>query len=358
MVITLEREPAGPRPAGSRASAAPAAPPRPAGPSVLVWRARLAAACLGFVGLALSQSPGRVLADTKLDMAVDPLAFLGRALQLWDAEGFAGQVQNQAYGYLFPMGPFFALGDVVGLPPWIVQRLWLALLLCTAFLGVVALARRLGIGTPATALVAGVAYALAPRVITALGETSVEIVPLAVAPWVLVPLVRGRRAARSPRRAAALSGLAVVCAGGVNAVAAARSLPLPVLWLLDPPGGTRPAAAGGLVGGGRGAGHHLVGRPAAAAGPVQPALPRLHRDGADDHRADRRALGPAGDGALGRLPGRRPAPTGRPAGPWCTTSSRSPARRLSRSPGWSRLTRADLPERTWLVLGLLAGRRW
>ncbi|TFV82847.1 alpha-(1-_3)-arabinofuranosyltransferase family protein [Blastococcus sp. CT_GayMR16] len=354
MVITLEREPAGPRPAGSRASAAPVASPPSSSGSVLLWRARLAAACLGFVGLALSQSPGRVLADTKLDMAVDPLAFLGRALQLWDAEGFAGQVQNQAYGYLFPMGPFFALGDVVGLPAWIVQRLWLALLLCTAFLGVVALARRLGIGTPATALLAGVAYALAPRVITALGATSVEIVPMAVAPWVLVPLV-GAAAGQFPRRAAALSGLAVFCAGGVNAVAAATVLPLPVLWLLTRPAGRarRRLAAWWAAA--------VVLATAWWVGPLL-LLGRYSPPFLDYIETAGTTTAPTDVLSVLRGTAHWVASLGSPTGPhwpagWALVHDVLPVAGtvLLAVAGLVALTRAELPERTWLVLGVLAG---
>ena len=209
-----------------------------AGLSPVVHRARLVTVCLGFLGLALSQQPGRILADTKLDLAVDPAGFLARALHLWEPLGFAGQVQNQAYGYLFPMGPFFALGQTAGVPMWIVQRLWIALLLSVAFLGVVTLARQLRIGTPGAHIVAGLAYALAPRMLTGLGATSVEVIPMALAPWVLVPLVVGARGG-SPRRAAALSGLAVFCVGGVNAVATAAVLPLAALFLLTRPPGPR-----------------------------------------------------------------------------------------------------------------------
>ncbi|HEY4630843.1 MAG TPA: DUF3367 domain-containing protein, partial [Blastococcus sp.] len=204
----------------------------------LVHRFQLITVCVAFVVLTLTQQPGRIVADTKLDLAIDPWGFLGRALQLWEPEGFAGQVQNQAYGYLFPMGPFFALGDSAGVPVWVVQRLWAALLLCIAFLGMVALARLLRIGTPEAHLVAGLAYALAPRMISGIGATSVEVLPMAVAPWVLVPLVAGARGG-SPRRAAALSGLAVLCVGGVNAVATAAVLPLAAVYLLTRPAGPR-----------------------------------------------------------------------------------------------------------------------
>ncbi len=205
---------------------------------VVVQRLRVLVACLLLVALAFSQSPGQLTADTKLDLAVAPLRFLGRALHLWDPAGAFGQLQNQAYGYLFPMGPFFALGELVDAPGWVVQRLWLSLVLVTALLGARALARELGIGTPATQLLAGVAYALSPRVLTVGGPISIEAWPLAVLPWVVVPLVRGARGG-SVRRAAALSGVAVLCIGGVNAAATLAVLPLAGLFLLTRLGSPR-----------------------------------------------------------------------------------------------------------------------
>ncbi|WP_104523968.1 alpha-(1-_3)-arabinofuranosyltransferase domain-containing protein [Blastococcus atacamensis] len=238
MASTLTTEPAGLRPAGSVGSPTPGGPgdDEGTGTSRMVWRLRLTTVCIALTALALSQAPGRLVADTKLDLVVDPLAFLARALGLWESEGFAGQVQNQAYGYLFPMGPFFALGQATGLPMWMVQRLWWALLLCAAFLGVVFLVRRLRMGPPVAAVVAGLAYALAPRMVSLLGGVSIEVLPMALAPWVLLPLVGAERSG-SARRAAALSGLAVFCVGGVNAVATAAVLPLPVLYLLTRPPG-------------------------------------------------------------------------------------------------------------------------
>ena len=206
---------------------APPAPPR-ARP---LWRARVAAVCLALVTLAFLQDPGRIAADTKLDLTVDPWGFLGRSLHLWDTEGFFGQLQNQAYGYLWPMGPFFGVGQSLGLPAWVVQRLWWSLILVAAFLGMYLLLRALGIGGGWPRILAGLAYALAVRPQSALGAVSVEVWPMAVAPWVLLPLVRAA-VTGNVARAAALSALAVTAAGGVNAVAAGAVLPLALWWLL------------------------------------------------------------------------------------------------------------------------------
>lgn len=207
--------------------------------SELTRRFRVGVACLVLTTLAFLQQPGRIVGDTKLDLVVDPGGFLQRSLTMWDPEGFLGQVQNQAYGYLFPMGPFFWLGRLADVDPWVVQRLWWALLWCVAFVGMVKLARALGIGTANLQLVGGLLYALSPRVLTIMGVNSIEAWPASVAPWVLLPLVLGSSTGR-PRLRAAQSALAVGCIGGVNAVATAAVLPLATLWLLmSPPGESR-----------------------------------------------------------------------------------------------------------------------
>lgn len=196
------------------------------------WTARLRVhlASLFLVVLVMVQSPRTLSADTKLDLSVNPVGFLSRSLSLWDPQGAAGQLQNQAYGYLFPMGPFFAGLHALGLPPWLVQRLWWCVVLLVAFHGVRLLLERLDVGGPGTRVVAALAYTLSPRLLGVIGAVSSEIWPMAVAPWVLLPLVGVPLGAE--RRRAAWSAVAVACAGGVNAVATAAVLPLPALWLL------------------------------------------------------------------------------------------------------------------------------
>ena len=220
----------------ARAVVAPAPPERRLVPSVLTLR--LATCCAFLFLLAFSQDPGKVSRDTKLDLVVDPVGFLTRALSLWDDSSAFGQLQNQAYGYLFPMGPFFAFADLLGLEAWVAQRLWMGLLMTVAFLGVYVLAGRMGIGTPLSRVIAAFAFALTPRLATVLGPISSEALPMCVAPWTLVPLVKGA-ATGSERRAGLLSALAFACCGAVNAAATLAVLPLPAVYLLTRARGPR-----------------------------------------------------------------------------------------------------------------------
>jgi arabinofuranan 3-O-arabinosyltransferase len=179
---------------------------------------------------AFIQVPGKLVSDTKFDLVVDPGRFMARALSMWDAAGAFGQIQNQAYGYLFPMGPFFWLGEQLQLQMWVVQRLWWSLLLCVAFFGILRLARTLRLGLPWTQVVAAFAFALSCHLTTIAGGSSVEAWPTAVAPWILYCVVRGTEGG-SERRWAAAAGLLTAACGGVNAVAVSVVLPLGACWI-------------------------------------------------------------------------------------------------------------------------------
>ncbi len=226
-------------------AAGPIAAARPAGSVAgpdgldprLRERLRALLCCLFLVLIATATRPGRIVPDTKIDMALNPVGFLGRALRLWDVEQF-GQLQNQAAGYLFPMGPFYALGHLTGVPAWITQRLWFGALLCAAFLGARRLALRLGIGTEAGRLAAGLAYALGPHALASLGTNSSEYLPPALLPWMVIPLVAAAQGTSGRVRAAARSGLAVACCGGINGTATVAVLAVPVLYVLTRPRGT------------------------------------------------------------------------------------------------------------------------
>ncbi|OBF67186.1 hypothetical protein A5753_04645 [Mycobacterium sp. 852002-51971_SCH5477799-a] len=195
---------------------------------------------VGAIALALAfiQSSGRVSPDTKLDLTANPLRFLARATNLWNSELPFGQAQNQAYGYLFPHGTFFLLGHALGVPGWITQRLWWALLLTVGFWGLLRVGEALRIGSPASRVIAAVAFALSPRVLTTLGSISSETLPMMLAPWVLLPTILALRATggRSVRALAGQAGLAVALMGAVNAIATlAGCLPAVIWWACHRP---------------------------------------------------------------------------------------------------------------------------
>ncbi|HEU4675658.1 MAG TPA: alpha-(1-_3)-arabinofuranosyltransferase family protein [Motilibacteraceae bacterium] len=221
-----------------RARQAPEPPRRAVQRTQRVHAMRRTALLLALVAVAFVQQPGQIVPDTKLDLSVAPGRFLAGAWHLWDPTTAMGSLRNQAYGYLWPMAPFFALGHALGLPAWVVQRAWWALLLVLAAAGTERLAARLGIGTPSTRLIAAASYALSARTVSEVGAVSAEVWPLALAPWVLLPLVTGAQGG-SERRAAARSGLALACVGGVNAAATLMTLPLAAWWLLTRAPGPR-----------------------------------------------------------------------------------------------------------------------
>lgn len=190
------------------------------------------------LALTFAQSPGRISPDTKLDLTANPLRFLARATNLWNSELPFGQAQNQAYGYLFPHGTFFLIGHALGVPGWITQRLWWALLLTVGFWGLMRIAEALRIGSPASRVIAAAAFALSPRVLTTLGSISSETLPMMLAPWVLLPTILALRASpdRSVRALAARAGLAVALMGAVNAIATlAGCLPAVIWWACHRP---------------------------------------------------------------------------------------------------------------------------
>ncbi|WP_324141651.1 alpha-(1-_3)-arabinofuranosyltransferase domain-containing protein [Intrasporangium sp.] len=195
----------------------------------LVWRLRLLAAVAAFAALAFRQSTGLVVPDTKLDLTADPAGFLARALHLWDPQGAFGQLQNQAYGYLFPVGPFHLALSSLGMPAWVVQRLWWTAVFAVALLGMWLLTKAFGVTSRWARLISAIAFAASPRLVAEVAVTSVEVWPLAVAPWVLLPLLitdrsMGWRVSRS--------ALAFLLVGAVNAAATLATLVLPALWLL------------------------------------------------------------------------------------------------------------------------------
>ncbi|MEU6485438.1 alpha-(1-_3)-arabinofuranosyltransferase family protein [Streptomyces sp. NPDC046887] len=224
----------------------PAAPPgrpdpgpaRPSGP-----RPRSRRWLAGFWAVVfaafLAAAPGRMTFDTKLGVVTDPWGFLADLGTLWhDRAGFGG-IADQYIGYAIPMLPFHAAADLVGLPVWLSQRLWLSLVVSAAFWGALRLAERLAVGSDRSRLLAAAVYALWPTYTTVVGSTSAAALPGALLPWVLLPLTDPRL---TPRLAAARSALLIPLMGGVNAASTLASLLPAGLYLLSRPGGPRKRA--------------------------------------------------------------------------------------------------------------------
>ena len=178
--------------------------------------------------MVLVQPWGLTAADTKHDLVANPARFLAGALHAYTDTFTLGQLQNQAYGYLFPQGLFFLLADP--LPDWIAQRAWWFLVLAVGFLGFFRVVRTvLPTASGYAALMGSLLYALSPRTLTTLGAISSETWPVMLAPWVLLPFLRPGRLCW---RDAAPAVVAVACMGAVNATATlAACLPAGVILL-------------------------------------------------------------------------------------------------------------------------------
>ncbi len=189
------------------------------------------------------QAPGLIEDDTKLPVIMAPWAWIESVFHFWNLTFYSGSIQESNFGYLLPMAPFFALTHLLHIPVWCAERIWLALLLTVGCWGMVRLAEALGIGKPWARVLGGVAYCVAPIVVTWTSKTA-ALVSVLLLPWLLQPLVVGSREG-SPRRSAARSGVAVALMGGVNATVVFATLPVGVLWLLTRSAGPRRRALTG-----------------------------------------------------------------------------------------------------------------
>ena len=177
----------------------------------------------------LLTAPGKVAADTKQYLYLDPGRLLGRAASMWDPNVAMGTVTHQTIGYLFPMGPFFWILDRLGVPDWTAERLWLGTVLIFAALGVLFLFRTFDLRGPGI-VVAALAYMCTPYVLDYSARISVLLLPWAALPWMIGII---RMALRDGGwRYPALFAVVVQIVGGVNATALIFAGVGPVLWIL------------------------------------------------------------------------------------------------------------------------------
>ncbi|HEX8086142.1 MAG TPA: alpha-(1-_3)-arabinofuranosyltransferase family protein [Solirubrobacteraceae bacterium] len=184
--------------------------------------------------LALVQRPGTVVADTKVDLYVDPGSFIADVASAWTPTGQLGHVFGGQYGgYLFPMAPWFAAGDALGIPVWVVHRLWLGTMFAVAAIGVVKLLDDLldrPRGAPHVA--AAVLFVLNPYVAIYANRISVSLLAYAALPWLLLAVHRGLRHPRGWRWPAVFALVLTCTGGGVNAAVTGWLLLAPILFVL------------------------------------------------------------------------------------------------------------------------------
>ncbi len=187
-------------------------------------------ALVAYGPLVLTQ-PGWVGADTKTYLYLDPAKLLADAPWSWDSQIGMGTVTHQNIGYLFPMGPFYLLADLLHLPDWLAQRLWLGTLMFLAALGVGFLLRTIGYrGSEGGRTVAALAYMLSPYLLDYSARISVILMPWVALPWLIALTARSLR--RPGLRDPALFALVVVAVGGINATALLMIAVAPLLWVV------------------------------------------------------------------------------------------------------------------------------
>jgi arabinofuranan 3-O-arabinosyltransferase len=185
-------------------------------------------ALLAYVPLLLTDI-GKVDADSKAYFYIDPGRLLASAVSMWDPKVAMGTVSYQILGFLFPVGPFYWIGEhLVGLPPWVTERLWLGTLVLAAGLGTRYLFRSLGMRGPGIA-VGMLAYAFSPYVLQFSSRQSVLLAPWAGMPWMAAFAVLALR--RGGWKYPALLAITVQLAGSVNASALGLALLAPALWI-------------------------------------------------------------------------------------------------------------------------------
>lgn len=163
---------------------------RPVSDRLSAWTRRraqlLVVSAIVVVGCFL-QAPGRLVRDTKLDLVIDPVGFLGRTLHLWDPSASFGQLQNQAVGYLFPIGPYFAIGHALGIPDGSSSERGSRHCSSSASGERCGCSRPWASGPPGPAAPGAAAYGLSPSILTLVGFQSGAELPHALLPWALLP---------------------------------------------------------------------------------------------------------------------------------------------------------------------------
>ena len=203
----------------------------------------------------LATAPGKIGADTKAYLYIDPSRMLRRAVSMWDPAIGMGTVTHQNIGYLYPQGLYYWLAQTAGLPDWVAQRLWTGSILFGAGTGVLFLLRSFR-WPDRFAFVAALGYMLSPYILEYEARISAILLPYAGLGWLIGITVRGLREAEPGRAGWRPSGwrfpgafaLVVTTIGSINASSLIFILFAPLLWIPFAVWGTREVRLGAALG--------------------------------------------------------------------------------------------------------------
>jgi arabinofuranan 3-O-arabinosyltransferase len=184
-------------------------------------------AAIAYVPLFLSHR-GRVVADIKQYLYLDPGGLLGSAAKIWNPRYSGGTVTHQNIGYLWPTGPYYWLTDALGIPTWVAQRFWFGSILFAAAAGAYVLFRVLWRDQVA-ATVGALVYGLSPFVIGHITGQSALLLPFSALPWLILA---ARNSLRGDNwRWPALFALVTTTAGSLNGSSIFFVLCGALLWI-------------------------------------------------------------------------------------------------------------------------------
>lgn len=177
----------------------------------------------------LRTAPGRVAADGTTAVVLDPGPAVARAGALWNPSAGLGGVPADRLETLWPAAPFHWLLDILRVPDWVAQRLWLTVLVVGAGWGVLFLGRVWRWATVPSAA-AAFAYALSPFAVTVATERSLLLLPFATLPWLLAVTVLALHS--TGWRHPAIFGLLLAASAPANVPAAVLVLGVISAWFV------------------------------------------------------------------------------------------------------------------------------
>ena len=165
------------------------------------------------------QRPHMRYTDQRIELITAPGRFLSQVGDVWSSTIDLGHIQtSQFVGYLFPMGPFFALGDAAGIPVWIVQRFWIAGILALGAWGVVRLVERLFPSRSQSAgFIAGLIFITGPFITIGLNRGTSWLLAASLLPWLLLWTSKGLASPSSWIAPSVVALLLAAAGGGLNA---------------------------------------------------------------------------------------------------------------------------------------------